>query len=277
MNRPSLAPGRWGPDHLPAAVSITFDNLGEAYDLEMGTWPEDRPLGHHFSVTRVLPTMLQMLAELSFSATFFVEGLNAEIYPQALQGIVTAGHEIGYHAWRHEVWQHLNATEEAHNLERGIQALNKLAISPVGFRPPRGVLTASSIQLLKSKGFFYSSPLGSDAHITDGLAILPFEWQNVDAYAYLPEFASIRESLGDTPAPLSPTQFRANVRSALRKVAQNRSYLSLLFHPFVEEEQEYYDIMYIILAELRTLVSDGLVWSAPCRDVAQWMLNHPAQ
>ena len=31
---------------------LTFDNLGEAADLERGRWPADAPLGRHASVTR---------------------------------------------------------------------------------------------------------------------------------------------------------------------------------------------------------------------------------
>lgn len=109
---PSPVPGLWGPDGCSAAVSITFDNLGEVTELERGTWPEGLPRGQHFSVIQVLPAILQMLDELALSATFFVEGLNVELYPRALQGIVEAGHELAYHSWQHEEWQHLGYQEE---------------------------------------------------------------------------------------------------------------------------------------------------------------------
>jgi peptidoglycan/xylan/chitin deacetylase (PgdA/CDA1 family) len=124
-NTPS--PGRWGPDSCAAAVSITFDNLGEAVELERGTWPKDMPLGQHPSVTRVLPAILKMLAELGLSATFFVEGLNVEMYRRAMMGIVDEGHEIGYHSWRHEEWQNLKYEQEAQILERGVHALGTLS------------------------------------------------------------------------------------------------------------------------------------------------------
>jgi peptidoglycan/xylan/chitin deacetylase (PgdA/CDA1 family) len=267
----------WGPDHRAAAISITFDNLGEAADLERGLWPAHIPLGQHFSVTRVLPTILQMLAELELNATFFVEGLNAELYPYALKSIIASGHEIGHHAWRHEPWQSLNPTEEAQILEHGIQALGKLAIRPYGFRPPGGGLTSSSINLLKTKGFIYCSPAASTSmstvSITDGLVILPFTWPCVDAYAYLPRFSNHRQQFGDTHEVLSPTHFRATIRTALQQTIQNRSYLPLIFHPFLEENPAHFDVMYETLQELRALIDAGHIWCQPCHTVAQWMLK----
>lgn len=263
----------WGPDGCAAAVSVTFDNLGEAVELERGTWPEDMPLGQHPSVTRVLPAILKLLAEIDLSATFFVEGLNVEMYPRAMLGIVDAGHEIGYHAWRHEEWQHLTYERETQILERGIRALGTLSLKPYGFRPPGGELTTSSADLLKRMGFTYCSPAGTRASISNGLVFLPFEWPLVDAYAYLPRFSNLREKLGDSREPLSPTLFRARLHSALSRAVQNRSYLSLLFHPFVEEKEEYFALMRSTLEELRDLVRAGSIWGVPCSAVAEWMLS----
>jgi peptidoglycan/xylan/chitin deacetylase (PgdA/CDA1 family) len=273
MNAPSSTPDRWGPEGCAAAVSITFDNLGEAVELERGTWPKDMPLGQHPSVTRVLPAILKMLDELDLSATFFVEGLNTQFYPHAILEIVDAGHEIGYHAWRHEEWQHLSSAEEVQILERGVAAMNKLAIKLYGFRPPGGVLTTSSAKLLKNSGFTYCSPAGSIACISDGLVFLPFEWPLVDAYAYLPRFSNLRERFGDLREPLSPAHFQTTLRSALRRAVQNCSYLSLLFHPFVEEKEEYFEVMQSTLEELQHLVRDGTIWSVPCHKIAEWMLS----
>ena len=79
---------------------------GEAADLERGT--ARAPIGDDPSVTVGLPRALEALAALDLRATFFVEGLNAELYPQALRDIAAAGHEVGLHGWRHEVWDALS-------------------------------------------------------------------------------------------------------------------------------------------------------------------------
>jgi hypothetical protein len=51
----SDTPSRQQP---PGAISITFDNLGEAAQLELGMWPDDVAQGQHFTVTEVLPRLL---------------------------------------------------------------------------------------------------------------------------------------------------------------------------------------------------------------------------
>ena len=59
----------WGPDGKPTAVGLTFDHLGEAAALEQNRWPAHEPIGRHFSVTRVLPRRLEVLASLGVHAT----------------------------------------------------------------------------------------------------------------------------------------------------------------------------------------------------------------
>src|SRR5215218_4212304 len=113
----------WGPQARPAAVSVTFDNLGEAEQRQSGEWPDHRPLGEHPSVTEALPWILSTLRELDLRATFFLEGVNAEVYPDAVERIAAAGHEVGYHAWCHELWGALDESEERKLLERGVAAM----------------------------------------------------------------------------------------------------------------------------------------------------------
>ena len=113
------------PRHYGGAptVSVTFDNLGEAAELERGTWPEGQPLGEHFSVRESLPQLLGMLAAEDIRATFFLEGLNGELYPDALSGLAAAGHEVACHGWRHEPWAELEADRERELLARARTAL----------------------------------------------------------------------------------------------------------------------------------------------------------
>jgi len=250
-------------------VTVTFDNLGEVTELARGEWPDDQPLGRHFSVTRALPRILGLLAELDLRATFFVEGLNTKLYPETLMQIAGAGHEIGYHGWRHEEWAQLGRGQEAELLERGVRALDQLGVRPVGFRPPGGGLTRSSIDLLGELGFTHCSPAGTGVSVVDGVTILPFGWPMVDAYHYLPRFAARREHDGRPGAAASPAQFAEDLRAALDAAVAHGGHLSAVFHPFLTEPDERFDVLRGFLHAVRALVDDGRAWCTPSRDVAQ--------
>jgi hypothetical protein len=225
-------------------VSVTFDNLGEAAQLELGMWPDDVSQGQHFTVVEVLPRLIELLAARGVKSTFFIEGLNAEMYPDALRTIVEGGHEVAVHAWRHEEWAALDTESELALLERATEAMRALGIEPHGFRPPGGGLTERTLVLLGEHGYSYVSPAGERAGMLEGLAVLPFRWPLVDAYSYLPTFTGLRERYGDGPDPLSTEWMRAKMIAALQSHAaledhaapqsdvEQAGHLTLLFHPF---------------------------------------------
>ena len=274
-----------------AAVCLTFDNLGEATALERGEWPEDAPLGRHHSVTRALPRLLDLLAGTGLRATFFVEGLNTELYPDALRAVAAAGHEVAYHGWCHEPWAELEPARERELLERGVRRLGDLGLRPVGFRPPGGDLTRSSPALLRELGFAYCSPAaeggvagGADGGVAGGdeaaggtlgaagsragLAVLPFRWPLLDAFHYLPRFAGLREQAVGVPDPLPPARLRTAVFAALDDAVRDGAFLALVFHPFLAEPEERFAVIRDTLERVRALEDDGAVWCAPCREVA---------
>ena len=272
---PEETPSVWGPDSRRAGVSVTFDNLGEAADLERGQWPENEPLGRHFSVKRTLPRILDTLEELALRATFFVEGINAKLYSEALLEISNSGHELGYHGWRHEFWPNLNPSNEARLLERGVRKMDELGVRPRGFRPPGGRLTPSSPELLESLGFTYCSPAGTGIGFLGNLVVLPFEWRLIDAYFYLPRFGGLRETATGSSEPLPLVRFRETLSSALQGVVRDGGHLTLVFHPFLVEQEDRFGLMRGALEAVRDLTQDGLVWCAPCRDVVSWVRERP--
>jgi peptidoglycan/xylan/chitin deacetylase (PgdA/CDA1 family) len=231
-------------------ICVTFDNLGEVADLARGRWPADAPLGRHASVTRTLPRVLAALADSGARATFFIEGLNAELYPDALREIDAAGHEVAYHGWQHERWASLDPASERESLERGVEAMDTLGLRPVGFRPPGGELTPATPGLLRELGFTYVSPEADVAEPLDGLAVLPFRWTLTDALYYLPHFAELRERYLGTRAVQPPGRLRAAIEAANDGL--------MLFHPFLLDTDERFAVLRDGLARARG--------ATPCRD-----------
>jgi peptidoglycan/xylan/chitin deacetylase (PgdA/CDA1 family) len=141
-----------------------------------------------------VPRILDLLREYSLPATFFVPGLTAERYPQAVETILAAGHEIGHHSYAHfSPFDQEEAAERA-DFERALAALDRFGIKPEGFRCPSWEPALRTPALVAEYGLAYDSSLMDDDRPylletpAGELVELPVHWSLDDweQYAYLP-------------------------------------------------------------------------------------------
>jgi peptidoglycan/xylan/chitin deacetylase (PgdA/CDA1 family) len=244
------------PGGARGALCLSFDNLGVDEDS---------------SAAQALPGLLKRLGEHDLAATFFAEGVNTELDPGALREIGAAGHEIGYHAWRHETWDELTAAEQAENLARGLSAFHNLGIEPSGLRPPGGQLGAGGVKVLREAGMRYASPAGKGAGIEDDVALLPFQWRHVDASCMLPGLGPVREQMTGSPDPLDPDTLIAYLNKEIDDTEQEEGFMSIVLHlPLLDwlgEED---------LATILNKLSCTRSWVARCDKIADHIRANPA-
>jgi peptidoglycan/xylan/chitin deacetylase (PgdA/CDA1 family) len=174
-------------------------------------------------VTQALPALLDELDRHGLRATFFVEAINCELYPDAVREIARRGHEVGHHGWRHEAWATLGPEREEQALSRGRRAFAALGIEVRGFRPPGGELTKRSPALLEQLGFDWCSPAGEEPRFVDGLAYVPFRWELVDAYHLMERFDG---------ASLTPERLTEFMLSQIDELS-SEDQATLVLHPFL--------------------------------------------
>jgi peptidoglycan/xylan/chitin deacetylase (PgdA/CDA1 family) len=264
--------GGFGPDRLARALVLTFDNLGEASELERGAWPAAEPLGRHPSVTRALPRLLDELDVHGMTATFFVEAINCLLYPNALREIAARGHELGVHGWRHETWAQLAPDRERALLERGRSAFAALGLVTRAFRPPGGELTPRSQGLLRELGFTWCSPAGDASMVRDGLAIVPFAWELVDAYHLMQRFGALRRRCGDGAAAVPPAELADRLAATL---AVGPPVQTMILHPFLMLDPTWFAGVRRLLALIAGLAAEGGTWVVPGARFADWLRTQP--
>jgi peptidoglycan/xylan/chitin deacetylase (PgdA/CDA1 family) len=268
---------RFGPDRLSSALVLTFDNLGEASELERGTWPGGEPLGSHPSVTGVLPRLLDTLDAHGLQATFFVEAINCELYPDALREIARRGHEVGHHGWRHEAWGGLTATQELDALTRGMQAFETLGLGVTGFRPPGGELTERSPTLLRDAALRWCSPAGGPSDVRDGLAYVPFEWPLVDAYHLMERFSALRLRRGDPGAALDPERVADRLAAELAALGTREGQRTLILHPFLMLDDAWFAGVQRLLGLIGELAQRRRTWVVPGGRFGDWLRGSPGE
>ena len=253
-------------------MSITFDNLGEAMELSLGTWPAGAAVGRHHSVTHVLPRILELLEREDVRCTYFVEGWSAQMYPDAVRSLHAAGHEVACHGWRHEPWSTLAGRErESELIRRSVDSLGAHGADARGFRPPGGRLNPWSSAVLREHGFSYVSPAGSGAGLLEGLVALPFAWRATDAFYLFEAFGGLRRSLGEPTEPLPPDRLLAGMEATLSETVAAGGYASLVFHPFLHGDPERFAAMRHVIAAVAR--SDD-IWCAPAGEHADWLMAH---
>ncbi len=266
------------PGGARGALCLSFDNLGEAAEIELGALaPDDPSVGGHPTATRVLPNLLRTLSDHEVAATFFVEGLNAELYPDALRAIAAGGHEIAYHAWRHEQWGDLSAAEQTDNLARGITAFHALdgaGVELTGMRPPGGQLGAGGLDVLRESGLRYCSPAGDGAGVENGIALLPFQWEHVDATCVLPPLAPVRERMAGSPDPLDPAAFLTHLEGEIARLSRKSGFATIVLH-LVMLDWLGEDNLGALLGRLNAAAASGDLWIARCADVAEHVVASP--
>src|SRR5918912_157423 len=96
-----------------ALAILSFDVDAEAPILVEGRRHAQSPaaMSHQaYGPLIGVPRLLDLLAYYSLPATFFVPGVTAERYPETVERIVAAGHEVGHHGHSHRSPLHIGAS-----------------------------------------------------------------------------------------------------------------------------------------------------------------------
>ena len=123
--------GRIGGRGRPGGVALTFDD---------GPHPEGTP------------AVLDRLAALGWSATFFLVGSEVRRHPRLAAAVVAAGHEVAVHGDAHENHLAHGPAWVAADLDRALAAIGgATGVPPRWFRPPYGVLTGGTLRAARRR------------------------------------------------------------------------------------------------------------------------------
>jgi peptidoglycan/xylan/chitin deacetylase (PgdA/CDA1 family) len=187
----------WRAGHAAVAV-LSFDVDAESPILAEGRrYAADAMAMTHqaFGPRTGVPRLLALLADYGLRATFFIPGLTAERYPETVEQVLAAGHEVAHHSHTHRTPVNLTADEERADFERALAALRTAGAEPRGHRSAMWQASWRTPGLVAEHGMRYDSTL-MDAdfpYLLDtgegDIAELPPHWSLDDweQYAFLPD------------------------------------------------------------------------------------------
>lgn len=102
---------------------------------------------------RSTPAFLDALAELGWTATFFMLGTMVRRAPGLAAEVAAAGHEIGVHADEHRSHLRRPPRSVLADLSRAVELIeNTVGCRPVWFRPPYGAISSGTVLAARRLG-----------------------------------------------------------------------------------------------------------------------------
>jgi peptidoglycan/xylan/chitin deacetylase (PgdA/CDA1 family) len=148
-------------------------------------------------------------------------------------------------------------------IERGLDALERLGVTPRGYRSPSWELTPETFALLLHHGFEWDSSLMGDdrPYLYDGLLELPVHW-SLDDWPHL----HWRPGRGD--AFTAPELFLATWLAEFESAVRERRHVTFTMHPEVIGRGHRAALLERLIDEMRSRAN---VWFAAHGDVARWV------
>lgn len=126
------------------------------------------------------PRLLRLFERYGLSTTWFIPGHSIETFPDQMQAVADAGHEIGAHGYCHENPVAMTPEQETEVLAHSIELVRKLSgTAPRGYVAPWWEMSEHTAALLLEHGFSYD-------HSQNYNDFVPFyarvgdEWTKID-------------------------------------------------------------------------------------------------
>ncbi len=186
---------RW-PTGVRLPVVLTFEHqAGEGAPLRPGEHPNANNYGQmEYGARRGIWNILELLDRLGIKSTFFVTGVSAEKFPEAVRAAEQAGHEIAGMGYSFERVRSASREREQAIVRRTIKALNDTCgVAIKGWRCPDYRISPQTFEVLATEGFAWDSSILNDdlpyqVHSEGGpLVEIPFTTSTADkAYVAFP-------------------------------------------------------------------------------------------
>jgi len=145
---------------------FTFDIDAESVILALDSRYASMPslMSHSaYEPLVAVPRALAILRHHSVTASFFVTGLTADLYPDVVRRIAADGHEVAWHSQEHKRPPSMPREYHMRDLERGVETIERLTGKrPEGYRAPQFDQSLDVLDLLPELGYRYDSSLMDD-------------------------------------------------------------------------------------------------------------------
>jgi peptidoglycan/xylan/chitin deacetylase (PgdA/CDA1 family) len=276
------------PDGYQSAAVITVNFDGESFEQPL---LPNEPLWGRYSFGRYgaqlgVHRILEVLERYAVRATYFIPGWDVERYPDAMEAIASAGHELAGRGYANEDFSTLAADDQRGVLERSEAVFTRVfGQAPAGWRAPGGapaaggraalapvgsLMSAETRAILAERGYRYDSSYCDDD--------VPYVVANArgERLVELPQFTTATDAFY-YQAHRSPFVVSAAWREDLSAVHEAGGLFNLALSPRGDWGSGRGVRIRAVADILQALHETPGVWLTTCAEVASWALENASE
>lgn len=123
-------------------------------DAKYGRWM--MPVYEHaYAETAGMQRLLSIWDRHEIRASYYTDGLAAELYPELFARVRDAGHEFLVQGWDHSFLWEQTVAEQTESIDRTLEAFARLGVTPTGFSASAGSITPETFDIVAQRGLQY--------------------------------------------------------------------------------------------------------------------------
>ncbi|GGE26999.1 polysaccharide deacetylase [Pullulanibacillus camelliae] len=257
------------PEGKKCAVVLSFDFDGITPYLWRSRHSQSKGISEkeqrRFGPRQGIYRILELLEKWEIKGSFYIPGVTAEEYPQAVEAIAKCGHEIGLHGYLHERVDELTRDKIEETLIKGKAAIEHIVGQrKMGYRSPSWEMTEDTFEVIKKYEVLYDSSLmGADhPYWINQMVELPVQWLLDDAifYRYVGGGASVNP-------PANPATVIDTWKKEFEGIKKYGGLFMLTMHPWLSGRGSRILALESLISYLKM---DSEIWWATAQEVAAY-------
>ena len=173
--------------------------------------------------------MLDIEEKYQIKTTYNTVGRLINDVPEIISRILSNGHEIASHTYKHEVMIGLSKREIIEDIKKTRDVFSRTGLDLAGFRSPKGRWDFKLMDILLDQGFKWSAELDKSPY--------PYVLRKKNK-SELIRLPIVMDDWGYQSKIVDPEQMFTFLMNAIKKIEIEKNYGAIGFHPWVQAMSE---------------------------------------
>ena len=198
---------------------------------------------HSIPFRILLRNMFDAMEPHQVKFTFPMVASVAAKNPTLTREILTRGHEIAVHGFKHLNYSYLTEQQQDYDIKKALTAFNTMDVPVCGFRAPYNTYTEDTPRLLEKYGFIWDIGIGYNPKYREGTSPFRVEIGNHDSTFVCIPLNRLSDDLMIDIQGFSSHQIAEALKCVIKETSKKGGVVMFDLHPIRIGQPKYVDVL----------------------------------